>query len=109
MTITQTSRGRVAAPRALAGSAADNPSSAWSSRRENIRRPIAARMAGIMDRPRAAAPGSAMLGTAVAIGELRGLLAAGLAFAGCFSKSRMEEKWLLQEFGTDQDPISATA
>ena len=42
----------------------------------------------------------AMLGTAVAIGELRGLLAVGLAFAGYFIKSRMEEKWLIQEFGT---------
>ena len=45
----------------------------------------------------------AMLGTAVAIGELRGLLAVGLAFAGFFIKSQMEEKWLLQEFGTEYE------
>jgi protein-S-isoprenylcysteine O-methyltransferase Ste14 len=45
----------------------------------------------------------AMLGTAVSIGELRGLLAVGLAFAGFFIKSQMEERWLLQEFGTEYE------
>jgi protein-S-isoprenylcysteine O-methyltransferase Ste14 len=41
----------------------------------------------------------AMLGTAVAIGEWRGLLAIALVFAGLWFKLRHEEAWMRERFG----------
>jgi protein-S-isoprenylcysteine O-methyltransferase Ste14 len=41
-----------------------------------------------------------MLGTAIAIGEVRGLLAIGLAFLGWWLKLRTEERFLVEQFGT---------
>lgn len=41
----------------------------------------------------------AVLGTAIAIGELRGLVALALGFAGFWWKSRTEEAFMIQEFG----------
>ncbi len=41
----------------------------------------------------------AMLGTAVAMGEVRGLLAIGLAFLGLWLKLRTEESFLVEQFG----------
>lgn len=41
----------------------------------------------------------AVLGTAIAIGELRGLLALGLVFLGFWMKLQTEEAFLEQEFG----------
>jgi protein-S-isoprenylcysteine O-methyltransferase Ste14 len=41
----------------------------------------------------------AMVGTAVAIGEVRGLVAAVIAFAAWIYKSRLEERWLTEHFG----------
>jgi protein-S-isoprenylcysteine O-methyltransferase len=41
----------------------------------------------------------ALLGTALAIGEARGLLAFGLAFAGWWLKLRTEETFLVEQFG----------
>jgi protein-S-isoprenylcysteine O-methyltransferase Ste14 len=41
----------------------------------------------------------AMLGTALAIGEVRGLLAVGLAFLGWWLKLRTEEQLLMDQFG----------
>jgi protein-S-isoprenylcysteine O-methyltransferase Ste14 len=41
----------------------------------------------------------AMLGTALAIGEVRGLLAVGLAFLGWWMKLRTEERFLTEQFG----------
>lgn len=41
----------------------------------------------------------AMLGTAVAMGEVRGLLAVGLAFLGLWLKLRTEESFLVEQFG----------
>lgn len=41
----------------------------------------------------------AMLGTAVYFGTFRGLLAVALTFSGWWLKSRMEEAFLLQQFG----------
>jgi protein-S-isoprenylcysteine O-methyltransferase Ste14 len=38
-------------------------------------------------------------GTAIAVGEVRGLLALGLAVASYWRKVRIEETWLLQQFG----------
>jgi len=40
-----------------------------------------------------------VLGTAVAFGELRGLLALPVAFAGWLTKSRLEEAFMIQQFG----------
>ncbi|TAN02742.1 MAG: isoprenylcysteine carboxylmethyltransferase family protein [Rhodanobacteraceae bacterium] len=42
----------------------------------------------------------AMLGTAVAIGEWRGLLAIALVFTGLWFKLRHEEAWMRERFGT---------
>jgi protein-S-isoprenylcysteine O-methyltransferase Ste14 len=42
-----------------------------------------------------------ILGTALAQGEVRGLLALGLAFVGWLLKSRIEERFLVEEFGGD--------
>jgi protein-S-isoprenylcysteine O-methyltransferase Ste14 len=39
------------------------------------------------------------LGTALALGEVRGLLALGLALVGWFTKSRAEERFLVEHFG----------
>ncbi len=41
----------------------------------------------------------AMLGTAIYFGTFRGLLAVALTFAGWWFKSRMEEEFMLQQFG----------
>jgi protein-S-isoprenylcysteine O-methyltransferase Ste14 len=41
----------------------------------------------------------AMLGTALALGEVRGLLAIGLAFLGWWLKLRTEESFLVEQFG----------
>jgi protein-S-isoprenylcysteine O-methyltransferase Ste14 len=41
----------------------------------------------------------AMLGTALAMGEVRGLLAIGLAFLGLWLKLRTEEQFLMDQFG----------
>jgi protein-S-isoprenylcysteine O-methyltransferase Ste14 len=41
----------------------------------------------------------AILGTALALGEVRALLAIALAFVGWFTKARTEERFLVQEFG----------
>jgi protein-S-isoprenylcysteine O-methyltransferase Ste14 len=40
-----------------------------------------------------------VLGTALALGEVRGVLALALAFAGWFTKARTEEDFLVEEFG----------
>jgi protein-S-isoprenylcysteine O-methyltransferase len=41
----------------------------------------------------------AMLGTAIAFGQLRGLVGFALTFAGWWLKSRTEEQFMLQQFG----------
>jgi protein-S-isoprenylcysteine O-methyltransferase Ste14 len=41
----------------------------------------------------------AILGTAVALGEVRGVLALLLAFVGWFTKSQTEEKFMSEQFG----------
>ncbi len=41
----------------------------------------------------------AMLGTAIYLGTYRGLLAVALTFAGWWLKSRMEEEFMLRQFG----------
>ena len=41
----------------------------------------------------------AMLGTAIYFGTLRGLLAVALTFSGWWLKSRMEEAFLIEQFG----------
>jgi protein-S-isoprenylcysteine O-methyltransferase Ste14 len=41
----------------------------------------------------------AILGTALALGEVRGLAALALAFVGWFTKARTEERLLVEEFG----------
>jgi protein-S-isoprenylcysteine O-methyltransferase Ste14 len=41
----------------------------------------------------------AILGTALAIGELRGLVALPIAFTAWFSKARSEERFLVEQFG----------
>jgi protein-S-isoprenylcysteine O-methyltransferase Ste14 len=41
----------------------------------------------------------AILGTALALGEVRGLVALALAFVGWFTKARTEERFLVEEFG----------
>jgi protein-S-isoprenylcysteine O-methyltransferase Ste14 len=41
----------------------------------------------------------AILGTAVAIGEFRGLVALGIAWTSFYFKARREESFLVQEFG----------
>jgi protein-S-isoprenylcysteine O-methyltransferase Ste14 len=41
----------------------------------------------------------AMLGTALALGEMRGLVALALAFVGWFTKARTEERLLSEAFG----------
>jgi protein-S-isoprenylcysteine O-methyltransferase Ste14 len=43
----------------------------------------------------------AMLGTAIYFGTFRGLLAVALTFAGWWLKSRMEEKFMLEQFGQE--------
>ena len=40
-----------------------------------------------------------MLGTAIYLGTYRGLLASALTFAGWWLKSRMEEEFMLRQFG----------
>jgi protein-S-isoprenylcysteine O-methyltransferase Ste14 len=40
-----------------------------------------------------------LLGTALALGEVRGLLALPLAFAAWFTKARTEEQFLVEQFG----------
>jgi protein-S-isoprenylcysteine O-methyltransferase len=42
----------------------------------------------------------AMLGTALALGEVRGLLAVGLTFLGWWLKLQTEERFLSEQFGT---------
>ncbi len=41
----------------------------------------------------------ALLGTAVAVGEVRGLLAVAVAWFSFYTKARREESFLTQEFG----------
>jgi protein-S-isoprenylcysteine O-methyltransferase Ste14 len=41
----------------------------------------------------------AFAGTALALGEYRGLLALGITIVGFFAKARKEERYLVQEFG----------
>jgi protein-S-isoprenylcysteine O-methyltransferase Ste14 len=41
----------------------------------------------------------ALLGTGLAAGEVRGLLAFLIAFTSLWIKSRVEERWMLREFG----------
>jgi protein-S-isoprenylcysteine O-methyltransferase len=41
-----------------------------------------------------------MLGTALAVGEVRGLIALSLAFAAWFRKARTEEEFLVEQFGS---------
>jgi protein-S-isoprenylcysteine O-methyltransferase len=41
-----------------------------------------------------------MLGTAIAIGEMRGLVALGLVFLGWWLKLQTEEQFLVEQFGT---------
>jgi protein-S-isoprenylcysteine O-methyltransferase Ste14 len=43
----------------------------------------------------------AMLGTALAVGEVRGLVAVVLALIAWVRKSRIEEEWLLRHFGEE--------
>ena len=43
----------------------------------------------------------ALLGTAIAIGEVRGLLAFGCAFLGLWLKLRTEEGFLVEQFGDE--------
>jgi protein-S-isoprenylcysteine O-methyltransferase Ste14 len=43
------------------------------------------------------------IGTAIAIGELRGLLAIALITTACLLRIRMEERWLLEEFGAEYE------
>lgn len=46
---------------------------------------------------------TAALGTALADGEVRGLLACLLAFVGWWLKTRVEERFLSEQFGADYD------
>jgi protein-S-isoprenylcysteine O-methyltransferase Ste14 len=41
----------------------------------------------------------AILGTALALGQVRGLVALALAFVGWFTKARTEEQFLVEQFG----------
>jgi protein-S-isoprenylcysteine O-methyltransferase Ste14 len=41
----------------------------------------------------------ALLGTAIALGEVRGIIAVGIAWASFYSKARREESFLAREFG----------
>ena len=43
---------------------------------------------------------------AVALGELRGVLAVGLVFAVLWAKLRLEEKWIRGHFGESYDAYS---
>jgi len=43
----------------------------------------------------------AMLGTALVLGELRGLLAVAVALTHWWAKSRIEERFLLEQFGAE--------
>jgi protein-S-isoprenylcysteine O-methyltransferase Ste14 len=43
----------------------------------------------------------AMLGVALIVGEVRGLLGVGVFFLSLWLKSRMEERFMLQQFGTN--------
>jgi protein-S-isoprenylcysteine O-methyltransferase Ste14 len=45
----------------------------------------------------------AFIGTALAIGELRGLLAVALITTACLLRIRIEERWLLEEFGAEYE------
>jgi protein-S-isoprenylcysteine O-methyltransferase Ste14 len=45
----------------------------------------------------------ALLGTAVALGEIRGLLAVAIAFVAWLFKSRLEERWLTEHFGEEYE------
>lgn len=44
-----------------------------------------------------------ILGTAIAIGEIRGFLAVGTAFIAYYRKTRMEEIWLARHFGAEYE------
>lgn len=48
----------------------------------------------------------AFLGTAVALGEWRGLLAVALVFGALWSKLRLEEKWMRAQFGESYESYS---
>ena len=41
-----------------------------------------------------------MIGTGLVVGEVRGLVAAAIAFTGWLVKSRMEEAFLMEQFGS---------
>jgi len=47
-----------------------------------------------------------ILGSAVARGEWRGLVAAALVFAALWSKLRLEEKWMRERFGASYEAYS---
>jgi protein-S-isoprenylcysteine O-methyltransferase Ste14 len=42
-----------------------------------------------------------MLGTAIAVDQIRGVLAFAILFASLWRKLRMEEKWMTEEFGEE--------
>ncbi len=45
----------------------------------------------------------AVLGTALVVGELRGLAAVAIAFVGLLAKSRTEERFLTEQFGQEYE------
>ena len=45
----------------------------------------------------------AILGTALAFGEWRDLVAIALVFGSCWYKLRMEERWMAETFGSEYD------
>ena len=42
-----------------------------------------------------------MLGTAMIVGEIRGLVAVGLLFLAFWLKSSMEERFMIEQFGPE--------
>jgi protein-S-isoprenylcysteine O-methyltransferase Ste14 len=48
----------------------------------------------------------AMLGSAVTLGEWRGLLAVALAFVALWLKAKLEEKWMREHFGSSYENYS---
>ncbi len=51
----------------------------------------------------------AFVGCALAVGELRGLLAVGLVLIALWRKLRLEDEWLATEFGTLTGPMPAAS
>jgi protein-S-isoprenylcysteine O-methyltransferase Ste14 len=48
----------------------------------------------------------AFFGTAVAVGEWRGLIAVALVFGSLWSKLKLEEKWMREQFGESYEAYS---